>query len=98
MNHEQLITKYRSEREKRGDSINESNLLGDKYPHCLLVIEGAQELMKMKACDRLAQDYLDTLLLRLVVSLISFQLHVFVCRMAQTDGTGIISQWCLKAT
>ena len=43
MNHEDLIRKYRAEREKyqeSGDGYSQSKLLGDHYPHCLMVIEG----------------------------------------------------------
>jgi len=47
ISHEELIQKYRAEMSKYENKINESNLLGDKYPHCLLVIEGVQELFKM---------------------------------------------------
>jgi hypothetical protein len=34
--------------------MNESDLLGDKFPHALLVIEAAHELYRMKDCERLA--------------------------------------------
>lgn len=40
ISHEELIQKYRAEMSKYENKINESNLLGDKYPHSLLVIEG----------------------------------------------------------
>ncbi len=33
--------------QKYDGKINDSPLLGDKYPHSLLVIEGVQELFKM---------------------------------------------------
>lgn len=39
MSHEDLVLKYRAEREKYGNNPNESNLLGDKHTHCLLVLE-----------------------------------------------------------
>jgi hypothetical protein len=48
--------------------LNKSELLGDKYPHCLLTIEGAHALYRMKESGSLARDYLDTLILRLNVS------------------------------
>ncbi len=54
MDHEQLVYKYREEREKFMDKMNESDLLGDKFPHALLVIEAAHELYRMKDCERLA--------------------------------------------
>lgn len=65
IDHEGLIKKYRAEKEKYGENINESALLGDKHPHCLLVMESVQELMRMKGCDNLAKDYLDSVILRL---------------------------------
>ena len=49
-------------------ALNKSDLLGDKFPHCLLVIEGVHALYKMNECGNLARDYLDTLILRLNVS------------------------------
>lgn len=69
---EQLIQKYRAEykRTEQTDSIKTSKLLGDLYPHCLLVIEGADQLFKMtQGSPGLARDYLDTLILRLNVRL-----------------------------
>jgi len=50
LNHEGLIAKYRKEKEKYDKSnknINESELLGDMYPHSLLVLESAHELLRM---------------------------------------------------
>ena len=54
MNHEQLVYKYREERDKFQNNMNESELLGDKYPHALLAIEGVHELYRMKDCENLA--------------------------------------------
>jgi len=51
------------------DLISKSDMLGDKFPNCLLAIEGAHTLYQMKSCGDLARDYLDTLILRLNVSL-----------------------------
>jgi len=62
INHEQLVSKYRRERDLFKDKIDESDLLGDKHPHCLLVLEGIQELYHMKGCDDLALNYLDSLI------------------------------------
>ena len=46
-NHE-LIEKYKKEKELHEDNnFKDSKLLGDNYPHCLLVIEGIQNLLKM---------------------------------------------------
>ena len=50
MDLEDLVKKYRAEKEKYTKDINESPLLGDKYPHCLMVIEGVQELYRMRGC------------------------------------------------
>ena len=41
----QMVAKYRKERDA-GD-IADSDLLGDKYPHCLMVIEGVEKLYRM---------------------------------------------------
>ena len=68
---EDLIQKYRAEYKKINNdtkTLNKSELLGDRYPHCLLAIEGAHTLYRMKECGNLARDYLDTLILRLNVS------------------------------
>ena len=73
---EELIKKYRIEKEKHQESqFKDSELLGDNYPHCLLVIEGVQKLYQMGSrykqydpyggSDTLASDYLDTMILRL---------------------------------
>lgn len=52
MSHDDLVRKYRAERDKyEGKDINQSNLLGDKYPHSLLVIEGVHELLQMPGSD-----------------------------------------------
>ena len=45
-----MIDKYRAEKRKyddKGLQTTDSELLGDHHPHCLLVIEGAQELFSM---------------------------------------------------
>lgn len=65
-----MIAKYRAEKQLYADKtqaeLSASELLGDRdYPHCLLVIEGAQELYKMNAAGMLPSDYLDSLILRL---------------------------------
>jgi hypothetical protein len=39
MSHDDLVYKYRKELNKYENKLNESPLLGDKYPHCLLVLE-----------------------------------------------------------
>ena len=59
IDHEGLIRKYRAEREKVKDKssgeLEESDLLGDKYQHSVLAIEGIQELIRMptsKVCPR----------------------------------------------
>ena len=47
---EQLIQKYRREKEKHIDTqFKDSPLLGDHYPHCLLVFEGVEKLYRMGA-------------------------------------------------
>ena len=47
ISHEDLIQKYRAEKTKYEHKINDSPLLGDRYPHSVLVLEGVQELFKM---------------------------------------------------
>ena len=54
INHEGLIEKYRNERKKYEQqggatavNFQDSDLLGDKYPHALMVIESLHELMNM---------------------------------------------------
>ena len=77
--YEELIVKYRAEKEQHKETNYEnSEMLGDKYPHCLLVIEGVEKLYRMGArykvhnpdgnSDTVASDYLDSLILRLDVS------------------------------
>jgi len=71
LNTEQLIAKYRKEKKKFNEKSAaelsaESEILGDKnYPHCLLVIEGAHQLYRMKSAGMLPSDYIDSLILRL---------------------------------
>ena len=76
---EELVQKYRKEKEQHQENnYTSSELLGDMYPHCLLVIEGVEKLYRMGArykdhdpdgnSDTLASDYLDTMILRLDVS------------------------------
>lgn len=48
MDHEQLVSKYRAERDQYDGKIEKSPLLGDHSPHCLLILEGVQELYRMK--------------------------------------------------
>jgi len=43
MTYSEMVQKYRPEREHAA----ESDLLGDKHPHCLLVCEGAELLYRM---------------------------------------------------
>jgi hypothetical protein len=67
--HEQLVAKYRKEREAHEEThFKDSDMLGDKYPHCLLVMEGVQKFFDMPSAGSLPLDYLDTLILRLNVS------------------------------
>jgi len=66
LTNEELIKKYRPE---MGKDPEKSRLLADKFPHCLLVIEGAEELLKMPGCENRAKDYLDSIIIRLHVSL-----------------------------
>jgi hypothetical protein len=69
--HEALIQKYRVEKIKYEGKIQESPLLGDRYPHSLLVIESVQELFNMPdghgrlGKGNLAVNYLDTIILRM---------------------------------
>jgi hypothetical protein len=54
MNHEDLVKKYRTEKIKYQDEhegFKKSELLGNHYPHSLMIIEGIQELYKMKCCN-----------------------------------------------
>lgn len=39
IDHEGLVTKYRAEKDAFDGKIQESPLLGDRHPHCLLVLE-----------------------------------------------------------
>lgn len=77
IDHEGLIQKYRTERGKyTASNIDESDLLGDKSPHCLMVIEGIQTFLDMPETKlkiggittSLSHDYLDALLIRLLPS------------------------------
>ena len=76
IDHEGLIQKYREEIKKYEGKIQESPLLGDKYPHSLLVLESCQELFKMKdgmgqtGKGNLAINYIDSMILRLTVKLL----------------------------
>lgn len=64
-----LIEKYKAERlAHESTNFQNSELLGDHYPHCLLVIEGVQRFFTMPAAGNLPMDWLDTLILRLNVS------------------------------
>lgn len=69
---------------KYENKINESNLLGDKFPHSLLVIEGVQELFRMvdgkgqSGKGNLAVNYFDSMLLRLNVSYLLIFLITFI--------------------
>ena len=50
INHEGLIHKYRSEKERCQEEdvpLSESPLMGDQHPHCVLVIEAIHELLDM---------------------------------------------------
>ncbi len=55
VSHEELVYKYRAERDKYFNNLNESDLLGDKYPHALMVFEGIHELYNMKNCENYAE-------------------------------------------
>ena len=68
---EQLIEKYRRESKKHEGNPQDSELLGDKHPHCLVVIQGAHTLYRMSGPENFSQDYLDALILRLNVSELS---------------------------
>ena len=62
-----MVKKYRAEK----DNAAKSDLLGDKHPHCLMVLEGVHKLFRMyrsQSKGHLSVDYLDTLILRLTVS------------------------------
>lgn len=62
----ELVDKYRQEREAHeSTNYQESNLLGDKHAHCLLVMEGIQKFFTLPAAGKLPMDWLDTLILRL---------------------------------
>lgn len=51
IDHEGLVQKYREEKKKyevgTGMKLQDSELLGDRYPHALMVIESFHELMNM---------------------------------------------------
>lgn len=70
IDHEGLIQKYRAEKIKYEKDINKSPLLGDKYPHSLMVLESVQDLMKMPGPfvkgENLAVNYFDQLILRVL--------------------------------
>lgn len=71
LSYSQMVTKYRKEK----DDVTKSELLSDSHPHCLMVVEGVESLYKMyrdRASKQLSVDYLDTVILRLNVSSISF--------------------------
>lgn len=75
-NHE-LIEKYKKERElHEASKFVESELLGEKYPHCLMVIEGIQHLVRMPNAGTLPLDYFDTMILRLNVSFLSLSIII----------------------
>ena len=81
LSYKQMIKKYRKERDNSVDGSDESVLLGDNHPHCLMVLEGIHKLFRMyrsQSKDQLSVDYLDTLILRLNVSPINFYpvLHI----------------------
>ena len=65
------MQKYRAEKEKYENKLQESPLLGDRYPHCLHVMESVQELFNMPdghgrlGKGNLAVSYLDTIILRM---------------------------------
>ena len=71
MSYNQMVIKYRKDRDSEV-SIEESDLLGDKHPHCLMVLEGVHRLFRLyrsQSKNQLSVDYLDTLILRLNVSI-----------------------------
>ena len=43
LNYQQMVRKYRKDK----DNAAKSELLGDKHPHCLMVIEGVHKLFRM---------------------------------------------------
>ena len=101
--YEDLIVKYRAEKEQHKETnFANSEILGDKYPHCLLVIEGVEKLYRMGArykehnsdgnSDTLASDYLDSLILRLDVSNHRYCDVVFHRLEHKENGSEIISQ------
>ena len=89
------MAKYRADHSKYENKLNESELLGDRHPHCLMVLESCQELFKMQdGCGNmgkgnLAMNYLDTLILRLNVR--GLNLNTNTNRLGRTNGTGTIS-------
>lgn len=70
-----------------GNSLAKSELLGDKYPHSLIVMEAVQELFRMKGCGMMAKNYLDSMILRLLVR--GNGVLMFCSRMGLTFGTEI---------
>jgi hypothetical protein len=58
-----LVKKYRAEKNKYENKLNESPLLGDLYPHSVMAIESVQDLKRMQGPvvngQNLAQNYLD---------------------------------------
>jgi hypothetical protein len=80
--HEDLVQKYRAEKSKYENKINDSPLLGDRYPHSLLVLEGVQELFKMvdgngqSGKGNFAVNYFDHMILRLNVSNYTNHYHI----------------------
>ena len=94
LTYSQMVKKYRKEKES-GD-VSTSELLGDHYPHCLMVIEGVEKLFRMyraRSKSHLPVDYLDTLILRLNVSALDANL-IFICDRpdAKESGTETTSQ------
>jgi hypothetical protein len=87
--HADLVARYRAEKDTYEGRINESPLLGDHHPHCLLVIEGCQRFFEMSphGDKNLARNYLDTMILRLNVT----PSHSSLFRMGLTPGTGTTS-------
>lgn len=52
MSHDDLVRKYRAEKEQyEGSDINQSPLLGDRFPHSLLVLESVQVLLDMPGAN-----------------------------------------------
>ena len=105
MSYDQMVTKYRKERDSEV-GIEESDLLGDKHPHCLMVLEGVHRLFRLyrsQSKNHLSVDYLDTLILRLNVSIkkhwVSSLIMLIYCRRAaMATGTAIISQSSSRQT